>query len=270
MRTVTNDQHTGAAVSARFGYGKLNALEAVKAVVENVAASEFVSVSGATFVPETVGAPDMILSGFGANLTSATAAAATTPLPTTLAGISVRLTDSAGVMQNVPLFYASPTQINYLLPSNLAQGIAKLEVVQPSGNVVAHGAISVNALWPGLFTTGQNGRGLVAADVVRVKPNGEQIIESIQNPIDLSIAGDRVYLQLYGTGLRGRSALSAVKITLGGTPLTVEYAGAQPQFFGLDQINTLVPTSLAGRNRTLDLVLYVDGWAANVVQCKVK
>ncbi len=269
-RTVTNDQHTGAAVSARSGYGKLNALEAVKAVVENVATSEFVSVSGATFVPETVGAPDMILSGFGANLTTTTAAAATTPLPTTLAGVRVRLTDSAGVTQNAPLFYASPTQINYLLPTNLAQGIAKLEVVQESGNVVARGAISVNALWPGLFTTGQNGRGLVAADVVRVKANGAQALESIQNPIDLSIAGDRVYLQLYGTGLRGRSALSAVKLTLGGTPLTVEYAGAQPQFFGLDQINALVPTSLAGRNRTLDLVLYVDGWAANVVQCKVR
>ncbi len=270
LRSVTNDQHTGAAISARFGYGKLNALEAVKAAVENMAATEFVSVSGASFNPETIGAPDMILSGFGLNLTTATASATTTPLPTTLAGVSVKLTDSRGVSQLASLFYASPTQINYLLPSNLAQGIATLEIIQSTGQVVARGAISVNALWPGLFTTGQTGRGLVAADVLRVKANGNQVIESIQNPIDLSVAGDKVYLQLYGTGWRGRTNLNAVKLTLGGTPLTIEYAGAQPQYFGLDQINAVVPTSLAGRNRTLELVLYVDSWAANVVQCKVK
>jgi uncharacterized protein (TIGR03437 family) len=269
-RTVTNDQHTGAGVSARFGYGKLNALEAVKAAVENVAATEFVSVSGATFHPETVAAPEMIVSGFGLNLTTTTASAMTTPLPTTLAGVSVKLTDSTGVSQPAPLFYASPSQINYLIPSNLAPGIAKLEVVSSSGTVVARGAISVNSIWPGLFTTTQNGRGLVAADIVRVKPNGNQSLESIQNPIDLGIVGDKIYLQLYGTGLRGRTNLNAIKLTLGGTPLTVEYAGAQPQFFGLDQINAMVPTSLAGRNRTLDLVMYVDGWAVNVVQCKVK
>lgn len=270
MRTVTNDQYTGNAISARFGYGKLNAFDAVKATVENVAASEFVSVSGATFNPETVGAPDMILSGFGMNLTTATASAATTPLPTTLAGVSVKLTDSRGLTQLAPLFYASPTQINYLLPTDIAQGIATLEIVQTTGIVVARGAVSVNAIWPGLFTTGQNGRGLVAADVLRVKANGSQVMESIQNPIDLSIPGDKLYLQLYGTGLRGRTGLSNVKLTLGGTPLMIEFAGAQPQYFGLDQLNAVVPTNLAGRNRTLDLVLYVDGWAANVVQCKVK
>ena len=269
-RTVTNDQYTGAAISARFGYGKLNALEAVKAAVENMAAAEFVSVSGATFNPEMIGAPDMILSGFGMNLTTASVSATTTPLPTTLAGVSVKLTDNKGVSQLVPLFYAAPTQINYLLPSNLAQGIATLEVVQSTGTVVARGAISVNAIWPGLFTTGQNGRGLVAADVLRVKANGSQVIESIQNPLDLSMAGDKIYLQLYGTGLRGRTSLNAVKLTLGGTPLAVDYAGTQPQYFGLDQINALVPTNLAGRNRTLDLVLFVDGWAANVVQVKIR
>ncbi len=270
IRTVTNDQYTGAAISARFGYGKLNAFAAVKAAVEQGAIAEFVSVSGAAFHPETIGAPEMIMAGFGINLTTTTAAATTTPLPTTLAGVSVKLTDSKGLSQPLPLFYASPTQINYLLPANLAQGIATFEIIQSNGQVTARGAISVNAIWPGLFTTGQNGRGLVAADVLRVKANGTQMLESIQNPLDLSLAGDKVYLQLYGTGLRGRTNLSAVKLTLGGTPLTVEYVGAQPQYFGLDQLNVLVPTSLTGRNRTLDLVLSVDGWVANVVQVKVR
>jgi uncharacterized protein (TIGR03437 family) len=269
-RTVVNDIFTGAGVSPQFGYGKLNTLEAVKAVVENVAAAEFVSVSGATFAPDTIGAPEMIMSGFGAHLTAATAQATSLPLPTTLAGVNVKLTDSAGTTQMAPLFYASPTQINYLLPTNVALGTAKIEVVQTDGSVMARGAVSVNTIWPGLFTTNQNGRGIVAADVLRLKANGDRVFESIHDPINLAIPGDKIYLQLYGTGLRGRRDPSQVKLTLGGTPLAVEYIGAQPQYFGLDQINVQVPASLAGRNRTLDLVLYVDGWAANVVQCKVK
>jgi uncharacterized protein (TIGR03437 family) len=270
VRTVTNDQFTGAAISPQFGYGKLNALEAVKAALENVTASEFVSVSGASFWAETVGAPAMIMSGFGANLAVTTTAATALPLPTMLAEVSVKVTDSAGATQQAPLFFVSPTQINYLIPSDIALGIAKIEVVTNSGEVRARGAISINSLWPGLFSVEQNGRGIMAADVLRIKANGVRTVESIQNPINLSAAGDTIYLQIYGTGLRGRSGLSQIKLTLGGTPLKVEYAGPQPQYMGLDQINAIVPLSLAGRNRTLDLVLSVDGWAANVVQCKVQ
>jgi uncharacterized protein (TIGR03437 family) len=270
VRTVTNDQFTGTSVSPQFGYGKLNALEAVKAAMENVAPSEFVSVSGASFLAETVGAPEMIMSGFGTNLAATTANATLLPLPTTLADVSVKLTDSTGRAHMAPLFFVSPTQINYLIPTGVALGMAKVEVVKSNGNVMARGAISLNSLWPGLFSIDQNGRGLMAADVLRIKANGDRTLESIQNPLNLSVPGDTIYLQIYGTGLRGRSSPSNVKLTLGGTPLKVEFVGAQPQYFGLDQINAVIPKSLAGRNRTLDLVLYVDGWAANVVQCKVQ
>lgn len=270
MRTVTNDRFTGASVSPQFGYGKLNALEAVRAVMENIAVSEFVSVSGASFVQETIGAPEMIMSGFGMNLASTTASAGAGELPTTLADVRLKITDSTGVVYLAPLFYLSPSQINYLVPTGMALGIAKTEVVKLDGSVVARGAISINALWPSLFADAQNGRGMAAANVLRIKANGDRVIESIQTPINLSNAGDKVYLQLYGTGLRGRSNLNNVRLTLGGTPLTVEYVGPQLQYYGLDQLNAVVPLSLAGRNRTLDLVLYVDGWAANVVQCKVQ
>jgi len=77
-------------------------------------------------------------------------------------------------------------------------------------------------------------------------------------------------LILYATGLRGRSGLGEVKLSLGGTPLTVEYAGPQSTFAGLDQINAVIPADLAGRNRMLELVLSVDGWPANVVRFQVQ
>ena len=270
MRTVGHDNFTGAAASPQFGYGKLNALEAVRAAAETIAAAEIVSVSGASFVPEAVGAPEMIMSGFGANLSGATAAASSLPLPTTLAEVSLRVTDSAGVTQLAPLFYASPAQINYLIPTTAAFGTAKIEVVKTDGTIMARGSVSVNAVWPGMFSTLQNGRGIAAADVLRIKANGDRTYESINNPINLSNLSDKVYLQLYGTGLRGRSNLNQTKITLGGTPLAVEYVGSQNFYAGVDQINVVLPSSLAGRNRTLDLVIYVDGWAANIVQCKIQ
>ena len=267
IRTATSDGFTGSSISPQFGYGKLDAMEAVKAATETI--PEFVNVSSASYLSEYVAAPEMILSGFGNNLTTSTEAATTT-LPTILAGISVKLTDLASNFQLAPLFYVSPNQINYQVPATVGFGTYKVEVVKTDGSVVARGSLNVNTVWPGLFSATQNGRGLAAADVLRIKANGERVYESVNNPINLSNAADKVFLQLYGTGLRGRSSISKVKAFLGGTPLIVDYVGAQNFFIGLDQINVQLPNSLAGRNRTLDLIVYVDGWNANTVQCRIQ
>jgi uncharacterized protein (TIGR03437 family) len=74
---------------------------------------------------------------------------------------------------------------------------------------------------------------------------------------------------LYGTGIRGRSAQSAVSVTIGGGAATVEYADKHPVFAGLDQVNVRVPRSLSGRG-VVDLVLMVEGKAANTVQVAFK
>lgn len=88
-------------------------------------------------------------------------------------------------------------------------------------------------------------------------------------PIDLGPEGDIVFLALYGTGFRNRSALSAVKVQIGGTEMTINYAGPQLQLVGLDQINVFLPRSLAGRGET-DVVVTVDGKAANTVKVNFK
>lgn len=274
-RTVTNDAATGTSVSYKTGYGKINALEAVKAVKDNVYASEFISVNGASFALDTVAAPDTILSGFGVNLATATVNAPSgQPLPTTLGGIQVRVTDKSNTARFAQLFFVSAGQINYLLPTATAEGVAMIEVLRDS-TVVARGAISVAKVWPGLFTSGQNGSGQGAGNILRFKPGATTpITESAIDSIDLGVQGDRVFLELYGTGIRNKTGPTenptTVKAYLGGTPLTVSYAGAQSQFFGLDQINVELPSSLAGRNATLNLVMYVDGWVVNTITFKVK
>jgi uncharacterized protein (TIGR03437 family) len=268
QRTVGNDGFTGQTLSLKYGYGKVNALAAVRAVVERVAASEFISLSAASFATDAVAAPESIVAGFGAGLAPGVASANSTPLPTQLLGVSVRITDSAGAQRLAGLFFVSASQINYAVPAGVAPGVAQVDVLR-DGQVVARGAISVNAVWPALFTANASGRGLGAAAVVRVLANGQQVFESAANPIDLSRPGERVFLALFGAGLRGRSDLSRVRVTLGGAPLNALYAGPVPGFVGLDQINVELPSSLAGRGQ-LDLLTYVDGWAANLIHFTIK
>jgi uncharacterized protein (TIGR03437 family) len=80
---------------------------------------------------------------------------------------------------------------------------------------------------------------------------------------------DQVFLIGYGTGIRYRSSLSAVTATIGGANADVSFAGAQPAFVGLDQLNLAVPRSLAGRG-AVDVVVRVDGKTANTVTINIK
>ncbi len=135
--------------------------------------------------------------------------------------------------------------------------------------VIARGSVSVNSVWPALFTLNASGTGTGAAVIYGYRGGQLVGIEPVTNPIDLSVQGDTVFLVLYGTGLRGRSDLSRVRITLGGTPLTPAYVGPQGDFVGLDQINLELPSSLAGRGQ-LDLLMEVDGWVANTIEFTIK
>ena len=94
--------------------------------------------------------------------------------------------------------------------------------------------------------------------------------ESLALPIDLGAAGDQVYPILYGTGIRFRSNLANVVVTIGGAPVSVLYAGEAPGFVGLDQINVgPLPRVLIGRGMA-DVVVTVDGKVANTVKIVIK
>jgi hypothetical protein len=89
-----------------------------------------------------------------------------------------------------------------------------------------------------------NGQGLNAGQVVYGHSDGTQTVVSsvgpgsgnpfTPNPISLSGPGDRVYLVLYGTGIRHAASLTA---TINGVSVPVAYFGAQGTHEGLDQIN---------------------------------
>ena len=91
----------------------------------------------------------------------------------------------------------------------------------------------------------------------------------VTTPVDLGSPTDQVFLLLFGTGIRGRSALDAVKVRIGGVDAEVLYAGAQNEFPGLDQLNVKLPRSLAGRGK-VEIALTVDGKSANTLEVNIR
>jgi len=78
----------------------------------------------------------------------------------------------------------------------------------------------------------------------------------------------QVSVSVYGTGIRGRSSLDGVSMTIGGTPVTVTYAGPQSAP-ALDRVDVQLPASLAGAG-IVDMKLTVDGVKANTLQINLK
>lgn len=158
-------------------------------------------------------AANSIGSIFGdSDFTTQTAGASSLPLPTELAGVRVLIgANPAG------LFFVSPKQINFLVPS-LPNGLHSLQVVTPDGRTV-FGDVLVTSNAPGIFTTDNTGSGFAAAAYLP--------------------AGNLVYVVLFGTGLNN----GQVTLRLNGREYPASYAGGAPGFVGLQQINVPVPVS---------------------------
>lgn len=235
------------------------------------------SVSAASFKQEI--AAESIVAAFGVSLATATAGATTQPLPTSLAGTTVKVRDNAGAERLAPLFFVTPNQVNYQAPPGAASGAATITITSGNG-VVSAGTINITPVAPSLFAANSDGQGVGATVAIRVKPDGSQVFEStsrfdpalnrfVHAPIDLGPPNDLVVLVIFGTGFRNRSSLSAVSVNIGGVNAPVDYAGPQPGFAGLDQLNVRLPRSLAGRGE-VDIVVTVDGKTANIIKVFIK
>ncbi len=230
-------------------------------------------VSSASNLPSPA-APQSIVTGYGSDLATAILSANSATWPTSLGGTTVSVTDSSGVAQPAPIDFVSPGQVNFLIPAEAATGAATVTITSSDGTV-STGTVQIAAVAPGLFSANSNGQGVAAALVIQAV-NGAQTssptftcgstpLSCITLPIAVNSAnGAQTVLELYGTGIRGRSSLSVVSCTIGGTPVEVQYAGAQPNDPGLDQVNVVLPASLANQG-PLNVVLSVQGQTANTV-----
>jgi len=231
-----------------------------------------IAVTNAAGYSATNFAPDSAAAVFVNNLVSTTLVAATLPLPTSLSGVTVTVTDSAGVARQAQLYFVSPSQINFLVPTNTAFGLANVTVTNASGATAA-GIVLITHTAPGVFTANQSGQGVAQALVVDVTPSGAQSVSNTAQynpstgawtaaPLSMN-ATDTYVLELFGTGLR-YSANGQATATINGAAVQVQYAGAQPQYPGLDQVNILLPASLKGAG-SVQVVVTIAGQAANTV-----
>ena len=261
---------------ANFGPGIAN--YTLTATLSGNSSGKVAAVSSASYQGGGASAEE-IVALFGSNLATGIAIADSVPLPTALLGSTVSVRDNTGTERQAPLFFVSSGQINALIPPDTAIGSAELVVTSGDGKVSA-AAITISAVIPSLFTANADGQGVPAAAALRVKADGSSSYDPVSRfdatlnravsvPIDLGAASDQVFLVLNGTGIRGRSALSAVSATIGGVVAPVEYAGPQGVFVGLDQLNIGIPRTLIGRGE-VDLILTVDGKAANTVRVNIK
>ncbi|MGE0126510.1 MAG: IPT/TIG domain-containing protein [Blastocatellales bacterium] len=233
----------------------------------------FVGKQAAT-VPATTFAGNEVSSNsiaalFGSNLATGVEVAVTTPLPTSLLGTTVTIRDGGGGDYPAQLFFVSPSQINYLVPSFIT-GPA-WAIVKSNDNVVGVSEILNRFVSPGLFSANANGKGIAAAVALCVAANGAQTFLPVASydqtqrqfvgvPLDLTACNGQVYLILYGSGFRQPGGIPDPKVTakVGGVDVPVLFAGAAPGFVGLDQINIgPLPRALAGLG-VVDIVVSVD------------
>jgi len=206
-------------------------------------------------------------------MASVTAEATTLPLPTSLDGNSVTVTDSAGVARPAPLYFVSPGQINFEIPAGTAAGTATVTIQNQNGTIQST-TISIGSVSPGIFEL--NGSGLVAAWVLPVISGVQQALQPVYQvvsgavlalPVSLGPATEQVYLEIYGTGFRNAKSITA---TVGGLSVPVLGWAATLQFVGEDQVNIgPLPASLAGTG-SVNIVITADGQAANTVNVTIQ
>jgi uncharacterized protein (TIGR03437 family) len=229
---------------------------------------------------------DSIVSMYAPNISTAVVSASAgppAPLPPALGGVSATIVDSSGKTAQIGLIVVTPNQVNAVLPAGLATGEATIDLVTSTG-VSITGGVAMVTVAPSLFTAGESGKGVAAAQVVIAHQNGSQtFIAGIATcnssgctptPIDLGSSTDQAVLELFGTGIRGAGGAANVSVAVGNTEGTVLYAGAQGgggagSYYGLDQVNVLLPRSLVGSG-TVNVVLTAGGETANTVTVDIQ
>ncbi len=217
-------------------------------------------------------APSSLASLYGTNVAPGNAHASEQPLPTTLGGVTVTVSDSAGIARQCPLVATTAGQINFVVPDGTAAGSAIFTVAGNGANQTFNG--SVQPVAPTLFTMNGTGVGVAAATAVSVSsanPQAQTPVPVFQcgaggcSPVNIAIPdGATIVVSLYGTGIRNRSSLANVSVTINRVNLPVAYAGPAPGFTGLDQVNVQLSPALRGIGEA-NVVLTVDGQTANVV-----
>lgn len=219
-------------------------------LADQTAPRHVAALSAASYKPTL--APGEIAALFGAGLAESTALATEQPLPTTLANVRV-LVDG----QAAPLFFVSPTQINFQVPRatvattvfpSVPSATALLEVYSGE-QLIRAGAFQIAPNVPGIFTVNASGAGAAAAvDAFTGAPAPFNARQANGQPNVIAIFGSGLGADV--TDVEGNAAAN-VQVTISGQAAPVSYAGRAPGFVGLNQLNVGLPADIAPGTYTL-------------------
>jgi uncharacterized protein (TIGR03437 family) len=178
-------------------------------------------------------APGMYLSIFGTALAppGTNLASSSSPIPLNLAGVSATINGIPAAVE-----YASPTQVNVLMPFEIPAGAAVLGL-NDNGQVASY-VFPVSLAAPGIFV---DPSGLLAG--AENAARGAEIAFYITGQGDVSPA--IVSNTAVAPPAAAPSPLQAVSVTIGGVPASLQYDSLAYYFEGLTQINVIVPTNIA-------------------------
>jgi uncharacterized protein (TIGR03437 family) len=235
--------------------------------------SSFTSVSAADGSPGL--APESLVSAYTPGI-SGLEGSAGFPIPTTLAGLMINVEDSEGVSRLAPMLFASPVpaQINFQMPEGTHTGATTLTILNGTESAMVEYA-TVTSVAPSLFSADSSGSGPAAATAVSVSASNVQTplavyqCELVCNTVPIVLSPDaQVVVSFFGTGIRGAGA-SNISCSIHGVNVPVQYAGPQPAFVGLDQINVALPLSLKGSGQS-EVIVTANGHASNTVLINIQ
>jgi uncharacterized protein (TIGR03437 family) len=222
------------------------------------AQSQLSVVSAADYQP--VVSPSSLASIFGTALSTTTQSAeldSSGQLPTQLGGISVTVNGQAAA-----LIYVSPRQINLVIPEGIQPGTAN--VLVNTVGVRLQGTADVRKVAPALFSNNGAGTGPGAILNAVTYAQNPFLVETPENGGE----DKRTRLAVYATGVRladgSRIRAQITSDTNRTLDLPVEFAGAAPGFFGLDQVNVVLPAEADGLG-VVHLSLTAESVSSNVV-----
>ncbi len=203
-------------------------------------------VNSASYLPLV--APGSFASIFGSGLTAGTTdRAEALPLPYGLSGVQV-------LVNKFPaqLLYVSDSQINFLVPSDIAGAHVTIEVTNAAGSSAEYSA-RAGAVSPGIFFRENNAGAVLIANTA---------LTTIERP---ARPGD--YLEIYCTGLGG-TPVESTRVSIGGVQARVLSSTPLTQFPGLDQVNVVVPEGAGSGDRPLSVT--VNASASNEVLIRLE
>ncbi len=209
--------------------------------------------------------PDSWASGFGADISPVTVIAELDPdgqWPVEVAGITVKVNDRAARIY----FVSREGQVNFLVPHETEPGTATVVLRSKVSGRTYTGTVQVLLAAPALFSLDASGQG-PGAILNAVTYKGEPFrVETPENRGE----DKRTRLAIYGTGFRyARNLTVAARAESGGAyELPVEYSGPAPGYFGLDQLNLVLPAEADGIG-TVTLILRTPTYNSNAVTFEV-